>query len=280
MVDEKRAPRVVAMPELGESVTEGVVSRFLKRPGDPVKRDEPVLEVETDKVVVELVAPESGVIGSIADEAAVIRVGEPVYTILVDGDGRAAPSVAPARAAAPGLRGWQQTWDVRRAQKRASQLTPAGTSRAPVEAALFATALVRALAAVPALLSRAAPGRPAEVTVEHCEVAAGEARWSHVSLRPDESIHGALARRGEGRGPGARVRVIRLGASAIVAATPGPSTEAITIVIGPTIVEAAVEGEAIVARPRATLTLALAQELPADQVQAFAEALAEQLQAV
>jgi hypothetical protein len=278
MVDDTKAPLVVRMPSLGEANTEGVVGRFLKRAGDPVKRDEPVLEVETDKVTIELVAPEDGVIASISAEGTTIKVGEPVYTMHPPGAGqRRAAEKQPETG--PGLSGWRQTWDVRHVQKRASQLTAAGTSSGPAEAVLFATALVRALAAVPGLLARVGEGQPREVALEHCEVGRGEVRWLHLSLRPDELIHGALAKLKPGRRLDARVRVVRLTGAEIASASTGIGG-AVTIVIGPTRAEAVVEGGAIVARPQATLTVALAEGLAAEQVQAFAAALAEQLAAV
>jgi hypothetical protein len=270
MVDEKRAPQVVRMPFLGESNTEGVVARFHKKPGDSVKRDEAVLEVETDKVTIELVAPEDGVIASISAEGTTIKVGEPVYTMHPPGAGpQKAAEKQPEQG--PGLTEW-------RVQKRASQLTAAGTASGPAEAALFATALVRALAAVPVLLARVGQGQPREVALEHCEVG-GEVRWSNLSIRPDELIYGALAKVKPGRRLDARVRVVRLAGAEIESASTAMSG-AMTIVIGPTRTEAVVEGGAIVARPRATLTIALAEGLAAEQVQAFAAALAEQLQAV
>lgn len=276
-VTEQRAPQVVRVPALGESVTEVVVAKFLKRPGDRVRRDEAVLEVEMDKCNAELVAPDDGVIASISAEGAVIKIGEPVYTLLPPG---AAPKKAEKRVeAGPGLSEWRQAWDVRHVQRRASQLTAAGTTSGPAEAALFATALVRALAAVPVLLGRVGQGQPREVALEVCEVGGTEVRWSNLSIRPDELIHGALAKLKPGRRIDARVKVVRLAGAEIEAASTTMSG-AVRVVIGPTRTEAVVEGGAIVARPRATLTVALGEWLAAEQVQAFAAALAEQLAAV
>lgn len=55
----------VTLPALGESVTEGTVTRWLKSVGDSVEEDEPLLEVSTDKVDTEIPAPASGVLSSI-----------------------------------------------------------------------------------------------------------------------------------------------------------------------------------------------------------------------
>ena len=56
----------VSMPQLGESVTEGTVTRWLKKEGERVEVDEPLLEVSTDKVDTEIPSPASGILRSIA----------------------------------------------------------------------------------------------------------------------------------------------------------------------------------------------------------------------
>ena len=55
----------IRVPTLGESVSEATIGRWFKKPGDPVKADEPVLELETDKVTLEVNAPASGTLGDI-----------------------------------------------------------------------------------------------------------------------------------------------------------------------------------------------------------------------
>ena len=66
----------VQMPALGESVTEGTVTRWLKEEGDTVEADEPLLEVSTDKVDTEIPAPASGVlIKIVAQEDDVVEIG-------------------------------------------------------------------------------------------------------------------------------------------------------------------------------------------------------------
>ena len=66
----------VQMPALGESVTEGTVTRWLKQEGDTVEQDEPLLEVSTDKVDTEIPAPTSGVLEKIvAQEDDTVEVG-------------------------------------------------------------------------------------------------------------------------------------------------------------------------------------------------------------
>ena len=72
----------ITVPTLGESVTEATVSRWLKSQGDKVIADEPIVELETDKVNVEVPAPSNGVLGSIAvKEGETVNVGSLLGTI-------------------------------------------------------------------------------------------------------------------------------------------------------------------------------------------------------
>src|ERR671927_1487756 len=82
-------PVSVTMPRLGESVTEGTVTRWLKREGEQVEADEPLLEVSTDKVDTEIPAPASGVLAAIkVGEDETVEVGAELATID-DGSGGA-----------------------------------------------------------------------------------------------------------------------------------------------------------------------------------------------
>src|SRR6266542_1670717 len=98
----------VRMPQLGESVTEGTVTRWLKKEGDLVQVDEPLLEVSTDKVDTEIPSPASGVLRGISvDEDETVAVGAQLAVIDDGASGDAAPgaddsaSAAPAEAAQP-----------------------------------------------------------------------------------------------------------------------------------------------------------------------------------
>ncbi|MFI1329690.1 2-oxoglutarate dehydrogenase, E2 component, dihydrolipoamide succinyltransferase [Streptomyces sp. NPDC020845] len=89
----------VTLPALGESVTEGTVTRWLKAEGERVEADEPLLEVSTDKVDTEIPAPAAGVLTSIkVAEDETVEVGAELAVI---DDGGAAPAAAPAPAAEP-----------------------------------------------------------------------------------------------------------------------------------------------------------------------------------
>jgi 2-oxoglutarate dehydrogenase E2 component (dihydrolipoamide succinyltransferase) len=90
----------VNLPALGESVTEGTVTRWLKNVGDRVEVDEPLLEVSTDKVDTEIPSPIAGIIEAIlVAEDATVEVGTPLVTIGDGSGGGAAAPVAPAEAA-------------------------------------------------------------------------------------------------------------------------------------------------------------------------------------
>ena len=83
-------PTEVVMPQMGESITEGTLTKWLKKPGDPVERDEPLFEISTDKVDAEIPSPTAGVMGEIS-----FRKARP---------SRSTPSSAPSRRpAAPAL---------------------------------------------------------------------------------------------------------------------------------------------------------------------------------
>ncbi|WP_329534504.1 2-oxoglutarate dehydrogenase, E2 component, dihydrolipoamide succinyltransferase [Streptomyces sp. NBC_01450] len=92
-------PVSVTLPALGESVTEGTVTRWLKAEGERVEADEPLLEVSTDKVDTEIPSPAAGVLASIkVAEDETVEVGAELAVI---DDGTGAPAAAPAPAAEP-----------------------------------------------------------------------------------------------------------------------------------------------------------------------------------
>ena len=128
----------VLLPALGESVTEGTVTRWLKKVGEAVAADEPLVEVSTDKVDTEIPAPAGGIVLAIrVPEDTTVAVGTELAVIgdagALPGDATPAPAPAPAAAAAP---------------------TPA-PAPAPMPAAVPAPA--PAPAAAPAVASAAAP---------------------------------------------------------------------------------------------------------------------------
>ncbi|PYV19780.1 MAG: dihydrolipoyllysine-residue succinyltransferase [Acidobacteria bacterium] len=96
-------PTNVIMPQMGESVAEGTVTKWLKKVGDRVERDEPLFEISTDKVDAEIPSPASGTLAKIlVKESETVEVNTVVA--VIDGEGAAAaaaPPAAPAKAAKP-----------------------------------------------------------------------------------------------------------------------------------------------------------------------------------
>ena len=93
-------PTDIVMPQMGESIVEGTITKWLKKPGDKVQRDEPLFEISTDKVDAEIPAPASGVLQEIkVTEGTTVGVNTVVGTIAVDGEAAAAKPAAPAKAA-------------------------------------------------------------------------------------------------------------------------------------------------------------------------------------
>jgi pyruvate dehydrogenase E2 component (dihydrolipoamide acetyltransferase) len=89
----------VVMPQMGESIFEGTITKWLKKTGDKVQRDEPLFEISTDKVDAEIPAPASGVLREIrVTEGNTVQVNT-VVGVIGDGDGAAA--AVPAKAGAP-----------------------------------------------------------------------------------------------------------------------------------------------------------------------------------
>ena len=92
----------IMTPALGESVTEATVARWTKKAGDAVRRDEVLVELETDKVSLEVVAPEDGVLTSIgAEEGATVIPGTVLGVVTAGGAAAAKPAAKPAAAPAP-----------------------------------------------------------------------------------------------------------------------------------------------------------------------------------
>ncbi len=144
----------VIMPQMGESIAEGTVSRWLKQVGDDVKRDEPILEISTDKVDAEIPAPAAGVLTEIkVAEGTTVEVQTVIAIIETDKAAAGTSAPAPGPAAAAG--------------ERAPAKAPAPEAKAPSPAPRPAPA---ATGAPPAAVVPAAPvqadGRPGTATFE------------------------------------------------------------------------------------------------------------------
>ncbi len=83
-------PTDIVMPQMGESIVEGTITKWLKKPGDKIRRDEPLFEISTDKVDAEIPAPASGTLQDIkVSEGATVQVNTVVGTIAADGEATA-----------------------------------------------------------------------------------------------------------------------------------------------------------------------------------------------
>src|SRR5690606_8596590 len=93
----------VIMPQMGESITEGTVSRWLKNVGDKIEKDEPILEISTDKVDAEVPSPAAGVLLAInVPEGETVEVGTALAVVGQAGeDAASTPSASPEPAKAP-----------------------------------------------------------------------------------------------------------------------------------------------------------------------------------
>jgi len=123
-------PTDIIMPQMGESIVEGTITKWLKKPGDKVQRDEPLFEISTDKVDAEIPAPASGVLQEIkVTEGTTVGVNTVVGTIAVDGEA-AASAAKPAPAPAPPAK--EEKKEERKPAAAAAPAPPA--SAAPVQA--------------------------------------------------------------------------------------------------------------------------------------------------
>jgi 2-oxoglutarate dehydrogenase E2 component (dihydrolipoamide succinyltransferase) len=90
----------VVMPQMGESIFEGTITKWLKKPGDKVERDEPLFEISTDKVDAEIPSPSAGVLAEIKiKEGQTVPINTVVAVIDAAGSATAASAPAPAKAA-------------------------------------------------------------------------------------------------------------------------------------------------------------------------------------
>ncbi|HEV3103490.1 MAG TPA: dihydrolipoamide acetyltransferase family protein [Candidatus Dormibacteraeota bacterium] len=190
----------VVMPQLGESVHEGTISRWLVKPGDKVVEFEPMLEVDTDKVSAEVPSPVSGILREIlAKEGQTVQAGAEIAVVEVGADGEvtatpeapappaAAAAPAPAPAPAPPV----------------PAPAPASAPASAAEAAAPASAAEAAAPAAPTAPTAPAPA-PAEPAPKAPELDGGEHRYS-PAVQMQASELGVDLSRVPGTGIGGRV---------------------------------------------------------------------------
>ena len=140
-------PTEVVMPQMGESIVEGTITKWLKKPGDKVQRDEPLFEISTDKVDAEIPAPASGVLQEIkVSEGNTVQVNTVVGVI---GDGSGTGNVATGAPARPAERSSAEVPAAQAPPKRESAPVPQpaqAAHEAEEESDVRSSPLVRKLA--------------------------------------------------------------------------------------------------------------------------------------
>jgi len=186
----------IAMPQMGESIFEGTITKWLKKPGDKVERDEPLFEISTDKVDAEIPSPSAGVLKEIkVGEGKTVPIQTVVGVIDAAGDGAAAAkAAAPAAAPAP----------------KAAQPAPAAKAAPPpAQAVRPAVPVSAATASGPG----AAPSRPAGERIHSSPLVRRMAKEHNIDLA---SISGT----------GAGGRISKQDVEAYLAGGAGPSAGA------------------------------------------------------
>jgi 2-oxoglutarate dehydrogenase E2 component (dihydrolipoamide succinyltransferase) len=219
----------VVLPALGESVTEGTVTRWLKSVGDSVEADEPLLEVSTDKVDTEIPAPTSGVLLEITvgeDETA--EVGAKLAVI-------GAPGAAPAAAPAPAAPAPAPAAEAPAPAAPAPVAAPAPAPAAPAPQAPTAPAPQQQVAPAPEPVPSAPAPAPAPVTPATAPTAPTATQATDEGAYVTPLVRKLAAENGvdlatvKGTGVGGRIRkqdVIAAAEAAKAAAAPAPAAAA------------------------------------------------------
>ena len=211
----------VTMPALGESVTEGTVTRWLKQEGDDVEVDEPLLEVSTDKVDTEIPSPVAGTLTKIlVQEDDTVPVGADLAVIGGSGGGSAADAPAQAPAPAP---------EPAAAAPAPAAPAPAPAAPAPAPAAPAPAPAPAAPAPAPAAPAPAAPApAPAAAAPASSDDSDGRDAAAYVTplVRKLAADHGIDLATLTGTGIGGRIRKQDVMAAAEAKKAPAPAPEA------------------------------------------------------
>lgn len=237
----------VVLPALGESVTEGTVTRWLKKVGDVVAVDEPLVEVSTDKVDTEIPSPVSGVIEQIlVQEDETVQVGA-VLVIIGSGSGSAAPSAPPVQEATP-------------APIVPEVVAPVAAQAPPVVQAPIVPEPVPAPTAQPIVAAPVTPpvATPAVLVSEAQAISAGDATYVTPLVRKFAQDSGVDLSRVRGTGVGGRIRKEDVLAS-MSAAPSGSATK-------PAYVAPAISAQRGTSEPMSRLRKVLAERAVASMV--------------
>jgi 2-oxoglutarate dehydrogenase E2 component (dihydrolipoamide succinyltransferase) len=176
----------LTVPTMGESVAEGTIGKWLKKAGEAVKKDELLVEIETDKVAVEVASPADGVLSEIlADAGATVTPGQEIGRVSASGAAAAPAAAAPAPAAAPANTGSAQIPLSPSVQRIVAEnnLDPAAIQGSGKDGRILKGDALAAAAAPPA--PRAAPAAPAPAAAPAAPRATGprEERVKMTRLR-------------------------------------------------------------------------------------------------
>ena len=163
----------VIMPQMGESIFEGTITKWLKKPGDKIERDEPLFEISTDKVDAEIPSPSAGVLKEIkVNEGQTVPIQTVVAVIDADGASAGTSTVASAPAPAPA-----------KAEAPAQASAPPKSEAPPKPAPSPAASALRAAAPSPAAASSSAPPqRPGGEKIRSSPLVRRIARENNVDL--------------------------------------------------------------------------------------------------
>ncbi|WP_147942239.1 2-oxoglutarate dehydrogenase, E2 component, dihydrolipoamide succinyltransferase [Microbispora sp. CSR-4] len=229
-------PVSVTMPQLGESVTEGTVTRWLKKEGDRVEADEPLLEVSTDKVDTEIPSPSAGYLTKIiVAEDETVEVGAELA--LIDSEAGAAPAAAEPAAPAPAPQPEPEPAPAPAPAPPVSSIPqPAPAVVTPPAPPAPAPAPQAQAAPAPQAPAAPAPQAPAAQPSEPAPLpSSGEGPYVTPLVRKLAAEHGVDLDSLTGTGVGGRIRkqdvieaarVQREQAAAAAAATPAPQAPA------------------------------------------------------
>lgn len=176
----------LTVPTMGESVAEGTIGKWLKKAGEAVKKDELLVEIETDKVAVEVASPADGVLSEIlADAGATVTPGQEIGRVSASGvAAAAAPAAAPAPTVAPANTGSAQIPLSPSVQRIVAEnnLDPAAIQGSGKDGRILKGDALAAAAAPPASRAAAAPA-PAAAPAAPREVGPREERVKMTRLR-------------------------------------------------------------------------------------------------
>jgi len=186
----------VIMPQMGESIFEGTITKWLKKPGEKVERDEPLFEISTDKVDAEIPSPAAGVLKEIkVNEGQTVPI-QTVVGVIDGGGGAAASAPAPSKAAA------QQETRQRQDEKPAPASAPSKPEAARADSAKAVSAQAPAApqpAPRPQIVppSASAPQRPSGEKIRSSPLVRRLARENNVDLSqiPGTGAGGRVSKR-------------------------------------------------------------------------------------